>query len=44
MGGGYVRVFDKDGKTRAVMDTDEYGNGAVSTWDKNGFRLATFGK
>lgn len=27
--------------TRAVMGVTHYGNGAVSTWDKNGYRLAT---
>ena len=40
--GGSVSVFGKGDKTsRAVMSVNEYGNGAVSTWDKNGYRLAT---
>ena len=26
---------------RASMGVNEYGNGAVDTWDKNGYRLAT---
>ena len=38
--GGLVSV---DGigasSSRAIMCVDEYGNGAVSTWDKNGYRL-----
>lgn len=38
--GGYVGVFGKgDSKTRAVMSVNEYGNGGVGTWDKNGYRL-----
>ena len=36
--GGRVDVFNKQGKNRAVMSVNEYGNGAVSTWDKNGYR------
>ena len=40
--GGYVGVFGKGSDTtRAIMAVNEYGNGAVSTWDKNGYRLAT---
>ena len=41
--GGQIGVFGKggDGKPRAVMQVNEYGNGAVSTWDKNSYRLAT---
>ena len=35
--GGRVNVFGK-GKGQAVMGINEYGNGAVSTWDKNGYR------
>ena len=30
--------------SRAKMGVNEYGNGAVSTWDKNSYRLATLGK
>ena len=37
--GGQVDVFGKvDNKTRVVVGINEYGNGAVSTWDKNGYR------
>ena len=40
--GGAVRVFGKGNSvSRAVMGVNEYGNGAVSTWDKNGYRLAS---
>ena len=40
--GGRVAVFGKGSdESRAIMGVDEYGNGAVSTWDKNGYRLAT---
>ncbi len=40
--GGQVEVLGKGiDKTRAGMGVNEYGNGAVSTWDKNGYRLAT---
>lgn len=39
--GGRVDVFNKQDKNRAVMAVDEYGNGAVSTWDKNGYRIAS---
>ena len=35
--GGRVSVFSQ-GEHRAVMSVDENGNGAVSTWDKNGYR------
>ena len=37
--GGRVVVFGKgDSKGQANMSVNEYGNGAVSTWDKNGYR------
>ena len=40
--GGRAGVYGKgDEKARAVIAVNEYGNGAVSTWDKNGYRLAT---
>ena len=39
--GGRVAVYGNDGKQRVGMGVNEYGNGAVSTWDKNGYRLAT---
>ena len=39
--GGAVHVFGRgDFNMRAAMGVDEYGNGAVSTWDKNGYRIA----
>ena len=38
--GERVDVFGKvDKESRASMSVNEYGNGAVSTWDKNGYRL-----
>ena len=36
--GGRVDVYDDLGKNRAVMGVNQYGNGTVSTWDKNGYR------
>ncbi len=33
--GGRVRVT---GKGTAIIGINEYGDGAVSTWDKNGYR------
>ncbi len=36
--GGRVNVLNKQGENRAVMSVNEFGNGAVSTWDKNGYR------
>ena len=35
--GGRVHLQGK-GEGKAVMSINEYGNGAVSTWDKNGYR------
>ena len=35
--GGRVHLPGK-GEGKAVMSINEYGNGAVSTWDKNGYR------
>ena len=35
--GGYIQVYGK-GEGAAAMGINEYGNGAVSTWDKNGYR------
>ena len=36
--GGFVSIYSKDGgKARGAMVVDKYGNGAVSTWDKNGY-------
>ena len=33
--GQYTNIF------QAVMDVHEDGNGEVSTWDENGYRVAT---
>ena len=35
--GGWVLIEGK-GEGKAVMSINEYGNGTVSTWDKNGYR------
>ena len=38
---GLFNVYGKGNTdSRAVMGVNEYGNGVVSTWDKNGDRLA----
>ena len=38
--GGRVGVFGSNScESRAAITINEYGNGAVSTWDKNGYRL-----
>ena len=40
--GGHVGVFGKrDADPRVAINVNEYGNGTVGTWDKNGYRLAT---
>lgn len=40
--GGVVSVYGRGSDySRALMGVSESGNGAVSTWDKNGDRLAT---
>ena len=40
--GGHVSVHGRGNSySRAQMGGNEYGNGAVSTWDKNRYRLAT---
>ena len=36
VGDGDIGFFHKDGG-KAFMGVNEYGNGAVSTWDKNGY-------
>ena len=36
--GGRVDVLNNQAKPRATMGVNEYGNGAVSTWDRNGYR------
>lgn len=39
--GGSVAVFGEGNNlSRAIVTVNEYGNGAISTWDKNGYRLA----
>ena len=38
--GGIISVYGKvDKKTRATMQINEYGSGAIGLWDKNGYRL-----
>ena len=37
--GGEVHVRNNQDERRALMSVNEYGNGAVSTWDKNGYRF-----
>ena len=40
--GGRLDVYGKtDDVTRVSLGINEYGNGAVSTWDKNGYWLGT---
>ena len=40
--GGSVSVHGKgSSESRAIIGVNKYGNGAISTWDKNGYRLAT---
>ena len=40
--GGHITVYGKgETGTRVAIGVNEYGNGGVSTWDKNGYRLAT---
>lgn len=37
--GGELAIFGKtDSNSRVVIGINEYGNGGVSTWDKNGYR------
>ena len=36
--GGRFDVGNKEGKKRATMGVSADGTGAVSTWDKNGYR------
>ena len=36
--GGYINVFNDQDKCIAEMSVDQYGNGVVNTWDKNGYR------
>lgn len=36
--GGRVEVYNNQGKTRAAMGVNAFGNGGVSTWDRNGYR------
>lgn len=40
--GGAFSMYGKgNDQVRAMLSVNEYGNGALSTWDKNGYRLAT---
>ena len=36
--GGIVEIANNQGKKRAAMSVNAYDTGAVSTWDKNGYR------
>lgn len=36
---GRTDFYDNDGKTCVAIGVDEYGNGAVNAWDKNGHKL-----
>ena len=38
--GGRIEVNGRD-EVLAAMGVNKHGNGAVSTWDKNGYRLAS---
>lgn len=38
--GGQLVVYGKDGKPRGDIGVNAYGNGEISTWRKNGNRLA----
>ena len=40
-GGAFSAYGRGNQNSRVGMGVNEYGNGAVSTWDKNGYRLAT---
>lgn len=33
-----LSLHEKKGELRALMGVNEYGNGVVATWDKNGYR------
>ena len=33
-----LNLHEKKGELRALMGVNEYGNGVVATWDKNGYR------
>ena len=40
--GGRVDVYGKGNDTsRATLAVNEYGNGVINIWDKNGYRLST---
>ena len=36
--GGHVQVLNNQLEIRAAMGINEDGNGAISTWDRNGYR------
>ena len=42
--GASIEVLGKDDKVKASMSVNEYGNGSINTWDKNGYRLGTLGR
>ena len=33
-----LSLSEKKGELRALMGVNEYGNGVVATWDRNGYR------
>ena len=35
--GGTVSLSDTDGESRVIMRINEFGDGVISTWDKNGY-------
>ena len=38
--GGQIRFFGRGSdKTRAGIGVNEYGNGTIGLWDKNGYRI-----
>ena len=43
--GGRVSVYGTgDSKSKVVMSVNEHGNGGVSSWDRNGYRLGGLSK
>ena len=36
--GGRIEVFNNQRNTQAAMGVNAFGNGAVTTWDRNGYR------
>ena len=38
--GGKLNIFGKgNNKTRVSIQVNEYGNGTIGLWDKNGYRI-----